>query len=384
MIIRSSFRSKIEEKQGKLAPQKEEDKLMRSVLEGKKTEDGRLLRDAINNSLFSFNPDLMFEQIVKNYSLAEKIYGKSLIRNLVGDENNLNLPEDSKNLKNKIKKRLEDLRDEGFLDKEFELTKKGFMLASFSLYKEELDNLTAKGLIGEKISEKKSHYGDKNDLRNYKKGDRYRDIAIRKSLKLAIRRNHKALTRGDLSIFERESKGKIFIIYCLDTSGSMKGEKLDLCKKAGVALAFKAINEKDQVGLLTFGSKVENIVHPTYDFNLILESIIKIRAKKDTNIRDTILKSIELFPSENVTKHLTLITDIVPTIGERPEEETLDAVNKAVNSGITISLIGVNLDDKGKKLGDKISQLGNGKFYVVNNLENLGGVVLQDYYGLNH
>lgn len=382
MIIRSSFKSKIEEKQGKLASQREEDKLMKSVLEGKKTEDGRLLRDMINNSLFSFNPDMMFEQIVRNYSLAEKIYGKSLIRNLIGDEDNLNLPEVRKNIKNKIKKRLEDLKDEGFLDKEFEITRQGFMLASFSLYKEELDNLTAKGLIGEKISEKKSHYGDKNDFRDYKKGDRYRDIAIRKSLKLAIRRNHEHLMKGDLKTFERESKGKIFIVYGLDASGSMKGDKIDLCKKAGVALAFKAINEKDQVGLLTFGSKVENVVYPTHDFNLILESIIKIRAKKDTNIKDTILKSIELFPSENITKHLTLITDAVPTIGDKPEEETLDAVNKAVSSGITISLVGINLDEKGKKLGEKISQLGNGKFYVVNNLENLDGIVLQDYFSL--
>ena len=131
-----------------------------------------------------------------------------------------------------------------------------------------------------------------------------------------------------------------------------------------------------------FGSKIETVVHPTNDFNLILENIIKIMAKKDTNIKETILKAIELFPRENFTKHLTLITDAVPTIGDKPEEETLEAVNKAVNSGITISLVGINLDEKGKKLGEKISQLGKGKFYVANNIGDLDEIVLMDYYSL--
>ena len=382
VIYPSRFKSSIEEKEGKLSKQKEEDKLMRSVLEGEKTEDGKLLRDAINNNLFSFNPDLMFENIVKNYSLAEKIYGKSFLRNLVDDDDNLNLPEVRQNLKHKIKKRIENLEDGGFLNKELEITKQGLMLASLSLYKDELDNLTAKGLIGEKVSKEKSHYGEKQDFRNYKKGDRYKDISMRKSLRTALRRSHKDLEKEDLKTSERESKGKIFIIYALDASGSMKGEKLDMCKKAGVALAYKAINEKDKVGLIVFGSKIETVVHPTNDFNLILENIIKIMAKKDTNIKETILKAIELFPRENFTKHLTLITDAVPTIGDKPEEETLEAVNKAVNSGITISLVGINLDEKGKKLGEKISQLGKGKFYVANNIGDLDEIVLMDYYSL--
>ena len=37
------------------------------------------------------------------------------------------------------------------------------------------------------------------------------------------------------------------IIYGLDASGSMKGNKLKAAKKAGIALAFKAIEEKNTV-----------------------------------------------------------------------------------------------------------------------------------------
>ena len=143
-----------------------------------------------------------------------------------------------------------------------------------------------------------------------------------------------------------------------------------------------SINEKDQVGLLVFGSKVEDIVYPTHDFMMLVDRIANIRAKQETNIASTIMKAIEIFPNDESTKHLILITDAMPTKGKNPEEETLNAVENAISCGITISVIGVNLDKKGEPLAEKISQVGNGKLQIVKNLEDLDTVVLQDYYSL--
>ena len=101
--------------------------------------------------------------------------------------------------------------------------------------------------------------------------------------------------------------------------------------------------------------------------------------KKETNIGDTILKSIEIFPNEDLTKHLILITDAVPTFGESPEKETLDAANKASAAGITMSIIGINLDENAKKLAEHIVAIGNGRLYAVKNLDNLDTVMLEEY-----
>ena len=59
----------LEENEGKLESQSEEDKLMKSVLENDKTdiEDGQVLTDSINQGLGSFTPDMMFDQLVKDY-----------------------------------------------------------------------------------------------------------------------------------------------------------------------------------------------------------------------------------------------------------------------------------------------------------------------------
>ena len=380
---------KIEEASGKLSPQKEENKLMRSVLENDKEtiEQGKLISDSINQGLSSFTPDMMFEQLVKNYSLAKQIFGPSLLKLASGYnpdyiKKNINIPEFRKELKFRIEKNVDALKEKGLFERDGTISEKGVELASLVMYFEELDKIIPKGILGERIHKKSSIYGSKEEFRNYRKGDRYRDIAIKKSAKLALRRGHKSLKADDLISFERQSKGKCHIVYALDASGSMKGKKIDACKKAGIALAYKAIDEKDKVGLIVFGSEIQTIVEPTSDFAFLLKKITSARASKQTDLTATLRKSIELFPHQGITKHLILITDALPTIGDDPEKSTLKEASLARNKGITISLIGINLDEKGKKLAERIVEIGDGKLYVVNNADNVDEIVLEDYYGV--
>ena len=381
--------SKAEELSGKLQFQQLEDKFMHSVLENDKKiiDSGKLISDAINQGMSSFSPDLMFEQLVKNYTIAKHIYGESIIRLVSGYEpdyikKNVGIPEFQKELKEKIQQKIEDLREDGFLMKDNSLSEKGIELASLVLYFEELDKIIPKGIIGEKISKKVFIYGEKENARSYKKGDRYRDIALKKSIKLAIRRDHNYFGSKDLQVYEKQSKGQTYIIYALDASGSMRGKKIEACKKAGIALAYKAINERDKVGLIVFGSEVKEAIEPTSDFTVLLKEITRIRASKETDIVSTLQKAIELFPSDNITKHLILITDALPTKGDEPEKSTLEEVSNARSKGITISLIGINLDEKGKKLAEKIAEVGEGRLYVVRDLDNVDKIVLEDYYSV--
>ena len=383
-------KDEIEELSGKLSFQNIEKKLMHSVLENDKEtiEKGKLIRDSINQGLNSFTPDLIYQQLVKNYSIANHIFGPSLLKLATGYDpdyikKNINIPEFQKELRFRMQKNVEELKEEGLLGRDNEITEKGIELASLVMYFEELDKIVPKGILGEKIHKRTSIYGSKEDFRNYKKGDRYKDIAIKKSAKLAIRRVHKKLEEKDLRVYERQSKGQSYIVYALDASGSMKGAKIDACKRAGIALAYKAIDECDKVGLIVFGSEIKTVIEPTQDFSYLLKSITSIKASRETDLVATLKKSIELFPNENITKHLILITDALPTIGKEPEKETLQEASIARNKGITISLIGINLNEKGKKLAEKIVELGEGKLYVVKDVENVDRIVLEDYYSVS-
>ncbi len=379
----------IEEQQGKLATQDEEDKLMHSVLENDSDtiDDGKLLSESFNQGVSVFTPDLMFENIVQNFANAERIYGEKLIRLLCGYDpsylkKNVRIPEFCRELKGEIEKNIKNLKKKELLNRDGMVTRKGVYLASLILYTEELDHLIPKGMTGKKENKKKTLYGDKDEIRNYKNHDRFRDIDLKKTVKNSIRRGHGEILKSDLVVSQRKSKGNIEIIYALDASGSMRGGKIETSKKAGIALAWKAIENRDKVGLIVFGKDIKEEVPPTLDFGQLLGNITEIRASNETNITATIEKAMEMFGKKKCSKHLILLTDAMPTIGKDPEHDTIKAVSAAMANGITTSIIGIGLDEEGESFAKKVVSVSNGRMYAVRNIENLDRIVLEDYYSV--
>jgi Mg-chelatase subunit ChlD len=379
----------IEELTGKLKSDPEEKRLMKTILEDDQgtIDNAKLILEAINEGMGALTPELVLQQFVKNYKLAKQLYGETIIRALTGYEpdqveRNLNIPEFRQELKNKIKQRLDELKAQKLVDKEYHLTEKAMKLAALLLYAEEISNLRAKG-YGEKHRKRQVPYGEPQDTKPYSK-ERYRDIAIRKTIRKSMRRQHQEIEPGDLESFERESKGKNTIIYALDASGSMKGKKLEWCKKAGIALAYKAIDENDLVGILVFGKQIRAEVLPTLEFHQLLSEITKIRALEQTDIAATMQKASEMFYPEKTDskKHLVIISDMLPTAGKDPEKNTLESASKLSSDGITISVIGISPDDEGKKLAEKIVEIGKGRFLVAKNIEDVDILVLEDYFAL--
>ena len=379
--------SSIQELEGKLKFEDVDEKLMHSVLENDKNtiDEGMVIEEALNRGIGAFTPSMIFEKLVKNFNMAKSLFGEALLRAISGYdpdylEQNLGIPEFQRELKRKIVEKLEKFKEDNVIDKQGIITNKGIELASLIMCVQELDNIVPKGITGERVHKKAFVYGDKQDIHDYRKGDRYKNVAIKKSAKTAIRRGHDEIQVNDLKVHERMSKGKVYIIYALDASGSMKGDKISVCKKAGVALAYKAIKERDKVGLIVFGTEIKDAIQPTDDFSLILNAITRVKASAETDMASTIRKASEMFPAVHATKHLLLLTDALPTKGKDPEKETLEAAAIAHSNDITISLIGINLDNKGKLLAEKIVQIGKGKLYIVKDLKEIGKIVLEDYY----
>ena len=363
-----------------------EDKLLKSVQQKdkKKLDEGNLLAEAFNQGITAFNPDIMFENITSNYAMAKKIYGETLIRLISGYspsfvEKNITIPEFKKELRKKIDHTIEEMKEEGLLKRNGTVSEAGTELASLVMMQEELDHIVPKGGMGEHVSKHVSHYGERTQSRQYRRGDRYRDIAIKESLKLALRRGKKEMTLAELRTSLRQSKGQTELIYALDASGSMKGKKLEMCKKAGIALAFRAIEQNDKVGLLVFGSEVKKEISPTSDFPLLLREITKIMASRQTDFREMLRKSLELFTPGQATKHLIILTDAMPTVGENPREESLKEVSKIRNAGITVSLVGINLDSEARKFAERLVEIGQGRLYLVREIEELDTIILEDY-----
>ncbi len=374
---------KLDEHQGKLKPQSDEEKLMHSVLEDdkEKISDGKLLAESVSQGLGSLTPEMMLHNMIKDYKLAKKLYGETIIRELTGYspnyiEKNVKIPEFQRELQKKVFDKIEEMKQNGLLNNEGEVTDKGLTLGALVMYVEELDHLVAKG-FGEKQSKQRRDYGENDHYEKFTH-HAYRRISVQQTIKTALRRNHKTIIQDDLRANTIRSEGKISIIYGIDASGSMKGKKLQMAKKAGIALAFKAIQEKNKVGIVVFGSEIKTYIPPTLDFMLLLRSLTEIRASMETDIAKSVTKAIELFPKKD-TKHFILLTDALPTKGVIPERETLDAIAQAHNNQITTSLLGINLDEKGLDLAKKIAETGKGKLYKIDDLDNMDMIILQDY-----
>ncbi|MEK6874400.1 MAG: VWA domain-containing protein [Nanoarchaeota archaeon] len=381
--------AKAEETKGALKSQLDEDKLMRSVLANDKQtiEQGRLLGEMLNLGIHSFTPEITFSQIVKNYQAAQNLYGEKLLRFLSGYDpqylkRNINIPEFQRELQIAITKQIESLKETGLLNQSGSITDTGITIASYLMYIDELDHLIPKGIHGERIHKRTSQHGDPLHTRIYHKGDRYKDIDIKASITAAIRRRHRMISIDDLYTSKRQSKGSIYVIYGLDASGSMKGEKIGVAKKAGIALAHTAILQRDKVGLITFGTNIKETVAPTTDLHKLIRSIACVTASKQTDFPNMIKKAIEMFPITTATKHLILLTDALPTIGVHPEEETLKSIAQAMAQGITTSLIGIKLNTKGRAFAQRIIEVGKGRLFHVKNLDTIDRLIIEDYHTL--
>lgn len=377
----------LEESEGKLDSQTDEDKLMKSVLENDKSdiEDGQVLTDSINQGLGNFTPDMMFDQLVKDYKQAEKIMGESLIRALSGYdpsfiEKNINIPEFKRELDKKLKEKFDSMRKKKLIDKDGMILEKGYTLSSLVMYAQELDDLNKGGFIGERPNKKEDIHGEKNTIKDYKTHNRYKDIDIKKTVKNAVRRGHDRIIKEDLKVFTRHHKASTQIVYAIDASGSMKGDKIGVSKKAGIALAYKAIERKDKVGIIVFGEDVKERLAPTLDFMQILKTLSRVKAYSETDLARSISESTKLFLDNKNSKHLMLITDAMPTVGLDPEKEVLAEVAIAKSMDITVSIVGINLDNKGESLAKKICDIGEGQFHIVRDLKNMDKIILEDYY----
>lgn len=375
--------------QGDTGSDPEKDGLMHSVLpHDDEVNDGKLLAQSYDYNISSFQPDLLFEQLCKDYKRSKKLYGETLIRELTGYddefvEKNINIPEFKNQLKSNIKQKVDELRKKKLLDKDGNITQEGIRLATLIRYTEELERLTTRGQGNEERQET-GLYGERKDYRRYQ-GERFADLNMRQSIRNAIRRGHNKVFREDLVVNDRQERAKVTVVYALDASGSMRGQKISMAKRAGVALAYQAISDKNDVGLIVFTSKIEKVVAPTKEFLELLEALSVVRAGLETDIALTIEEATNLLSGIKGAKHLVLLTDALPTRtknNKSPQKRVLEAVSSARAQNISLTLIGISLDKEGESLARRIVEIGDGKLYLAQSNDAIDTIILEDYESL--
>ncbi len=347
-----------------------------------------IVEEAKTQNLSSFLPDMMFKEMVKDYKNAKKLYGETIIRALTGYDprfidKNIKIPEFQRELQKKLKDKAEELHEKGIVGSKGQFSKDALDAAALFLIKEEFDKqITITTYFGEPAHKAATLVGDRSTLRPFRKSDPYKDIAIRETIKQAIRRGHKEILEEDLHSFDREARQRVNIIYALDTSGSMKGEKLRLAKRAGIALAHRAIRDRNKVGLVIFDTEPKKYLSLTDDFFSFARPLAICSPGQETNIAKAIEKGRDLLIDAKGIKHIVLLTDGLHTTSGDPNKAVLEQVGLCASQDITISVVGISLDTLGKSLARTIVDHSKGKLYSVQGVNEIGGVIISDYTNL--
>lgn len=374
-----------EEAQGDLKKDFREDKLMHTVLQADSEIDtGKLVRESANQNVGAFSPELMFQNIVNNYREAERLMGDTLIRQITGYnadyvERNVNIPEFQRELRDQIKQNVDDLREQEVLNSDYQVAERGVEAAALNLIDEEFERLRGSGSIGERDHDRRLRTGKTKGYTTYASSQPYSDISTRRTVKVAARRGRQAIHPVDLRLEDRRSVGSVEIMLCIDTSGSMTGEKMEAAKRTGVALSYQADRHGDDAGIVLFSSSAYQSIPLGADVVHAAERLATASPSGETDIGRGVADAIPRFTNADGDKQIIIVSDGLQTKGASPEDEVLPVVERARSHDIRVSVVGVDLDEPGRRLGEAIVERGGGRLYFAQTPDETDTVVLEAY-----
>ena len=147
--------------------------------------------------------------------------------------------------------------------------------------------------------------------------------------------------------FKKSEIIKKDIIFILDTSGSMKGEKIKQAKD-GLEYCLKSLNDNDRFALISFSTESrffkKYLVDASEYKNDALDYIDDLDAKGGTNINEALMDALKIERKKGRPLSIVFLTDGLPTSGERDPANIIKNVSKKNTKKVKIFTFGVGYD----------------------------------------
>jgi len=139
------------------------------------------------------------------------------------------------------------------------------------------------------------------------------------------------------------------VVFVLDTSGSMAGNKLNQAKKA-LQFCVENLNEEDRFEIIRFSSDVESIFNEMTTASESAkakagESIKKLKSIGGTDINAALTRALSLQDKKSTRPFLIIfLTDGQPTVGETDNEKIVASVNNTASGHARVFCFGIGTD----------------------------------------
>jgi len=160
----------------------------------------------------------------------------------------------------------------------------------------------------------------------------------------------------------------------LDTSGSMQGENITLCKAAAIG-AVRQLQPSDYIGVMTFDSVPHEIVplQRVGKRTHIIPRISRITADGGTDLFPAMEKAfLSLRKADAATKHMIILTD-----GQTPPNRFQELTTRIREAGITVTGVAVG-PYADVQLMSQIAAIGGGKVYHVTSPKAIPKILMRE------
>ncbi len=153
------------------------------------------------------------------------------------------------------------------------------------------------------------------------------------------------------------------VLFVLDTSGSMRGEKMEQARSA-IEYCLANLNDGDRFNIVTFGTEVK-----TFRGDLVGKTKANLRAASDfvdeliavgrTNISGALAKGLAGALQKGRPRIMIFLTDGTPTAGELVPDRIVEKLPEQNKAGTRVFVMGVGHDVNAHLL-DRIAELTDG------------------------
>lgn len=175
------------------------------------------------------------------------------------------------------------------------------------------------------------------------------------------------------------------LVFVIDKSGSMAGERMQLVKDA-LMLLVDQIRDTDTIGLVTFDSQGHVVLAstPGTERYLIREAIRNLGTGGSTNagegLRLGYLMMEKVYNAESINR-VVLASDGVANTGVTDQETILKQVTERAEARVDLTTLGVGMGNHNDVFLEQLADKGNGSCHYLDDLKEAKRVLVDGFLG---
>lgn len=175
------------------------------------------------------------------------------------------------------------------------------------------------------------------------------------------------------------------LVFVLDKSGSMAGERMELVKEA-LMLLVDQIRDTDTIGLVTFDSTGHVVLEPTqgHERYRIRKAIRSLTTGGSTNAGQGLALGYGLMEKVYDPKSINrvvLASDGVANTGETDQTRILKNVTERAEARIDLTTLGVGMGNHNDVFLEQLANQGNGSCHYLDDVEEAERVLVEGFLG---